>query len=102
MRPKNGYNNSVYVAEIDIPSSQRQKDSVIKECLAFLVEKDFIRLKHYESTTKSPEYMPTQLGSACFVSSLSPDDGIRVYKELEKARKRFVLENDLHVIYQAS
>ena len=72
----------------------------ITDCLKFLVDNEFIRLKVYESEGKASEYMPTQLGSACLASSLSPDEGIIVLKELEKARRCFVLENELHVIYQ--
>ena len=33
-------------------------------------------------------------------SSLSPDEGLKVFEELQKARKCFVLENELHIIYQ--
>ena len=42
----------------------------------------------------------TQLGLACLASSLSPDEGLTVFKELQKARQCFVLENELHIIYQ--
>ena len=40
------------------------------------------------------------LGLACLASSLSPDEGLKVFEELQKARKCFVLENELHIIYQ--
>ena len=42
----------------------------------------------------------SQLGLACLASSLSPDEGLTVFKELQKARQCFVLENELHIIYQ--
>ena len=45
-------------------------------------------------------YVPTQLGLGCLASSLSPDEALIVFKELQKARKCFVLENELHIIYQ--
>ena len=45
-------------------------------------------------------YIPTQLGLGCLASSLSPDEALIVFKELQKARKCFVLENELHIIYQ--
>ncbi len=45
-------------------------------------------------------YVATQLGLACLASSLSPDEGLKVFEELQKARKCFVLENELHIIYQ--
>ena len=34
-----------------------------------------------------------------FDVSQSPDESINVFKELQKARRCFVLENDLHIIY---
>lgn len=68
--------------------------------MEFLESNDFIRKKQFEEEDKPDEYMPTNLGSACLAASLSPDDGIIVYKELVKARECFVLENELHVIYQ--
>ena len=44
-------------------------------------------------------YIATQLGSAVLSSALSPDEGLAVFAELQKARRCFVLENELHVIY---
>lgn len=44
-------------------------------------------------------YAPTQLGSAVVASGLSPDEGLTVFTELQKARKCFVLENELHTVY---
>jgi len=78
----------------------QNKDEIVGECLKFLVDNDFIRLQQYETEGKSDEYMATQLGSACLASSLGPDEGITVYKELQKARRCFVLESELHVVYQ--
>ncbi|CAL8106804.1 unnamed protein product [Orchesella dallaii] len=86
----------------DLSSSQLHKDETIEECLKYLESQDFIRIKQYEQENRSDEYTPTQLGSACLAASLSPDDGIVVYRELLKARECFVLENELHVIYQVT
>ena len=44
----------------------------------------------------------TQLGSAVVASGLSPDEGLAVFIELQKARRCFVLENELHTIYLVS
>ena len=41
----------------------------------------------------------TQLGTAIVSSGLSPDEGLTVFLELQKARRSFVLENELHMIY---
>ena len=43
--------------------------------------------------------MATRLGLACLAASLGPDESLVVFKELSKARKMFVLENELHIIY---
>jgi len=90
--------------ESDVSGTEPQNanSEMITKCLEFLERNDFIRIKEYESEGKSPEYMTTQLGSACLASSLSPDEGIIVFKELQKARRCFVLENELHVIYQVT
>ena len=45
------------------------------------------------------KYQPTQLGSAVLASSMSPDEGLAVFAELQKARQCFVLANELHIIY---
>jgi len=47
-------------------------------------------------------YVPTQLGMATLASALSPDEALVVFAEVQKARKCFVLESELHVIYQVS
>jgi len=83
---------------LEISASRQSFTDMIKERLKYLKENEFIKLHTVDG--KEDEYMPTQLGSACLTSSLSPDEGIIVFKELQKARKCFVLENDLHVIYQ--
>ena len=70
-----------------------QLDTVsISDCVQFLLEAHFIKLQ--DST-----YAATRLGLACLASSLAPDEGLAVYAELSKARRQFVLENELHIIY---
>ena len=53
-----------------------------------------------DSSQENTKYIPTQLGLGCLASSLSPDEALTVFTELQKARKCFVLENELHIIYQ--
>ena len=70
-----------------------QLDTVsISDCVQFLLDAHFIKLQ--DST-----YAATRLGLACLASSLAPDEGLAVYAELSKARRQFVLENELHIIY---
>ena len=42
----------------------------------------------------------TQLGIATVASGLGPDDSLVVFRELQAAQRGFVLENELHIIYQ--
>ena len=45
-------------------------------------------------------YCPTHLGSATLSSSLSPPEALSIFADLQRAMKGFVLENDLHILYQ--
>ncbi len=44
-------------------------------------------------------YHATQFGEAVVASSLDPEDGIFIHKELQRALKAFVMDGDLHVLY---
>lgn len=46
------------------------------------------------------KYCPTHLGSATLSSSLSPPEALGIFADLQRAMKGFVLENDLHILYQ--
>ena len=41
----------------------------------------------------------TLLGKAIVASSLDPDDGIFIHSELKKALEAFVMDGDMHVLY---
>ena len=77
--------------------------------LTFLLQNDFIstRVKSApsipgDSAADIEELYPTQLGAAAIASALSPDEALVVFRELRKARRNFVLENELHTIYLVS
>nr|XP_053647287.1 DNA polymerase theta-like [Cherax quadricarinatus] len=80
----------------DEDSKPNSQNSVVS-CIAFLEENEFIRLQEVEGTVR---YIGTQLGCAVLASGLSPDEGLHVFSELYRARQCFVLENELHIIYQ--
>ena len=44
-------------------------------------------------------YLASQLGGAVLASALSPDEGLTVFAEMQQARRCFVLESDLHLVY---
>lgn len=59
---------------------------------------EFIRITKSENDGEL--LTPTQLGTAVFASSMNPDDSLTILCDLNKARKQFVLENELHMVYQ--
>lgn len=75
------------------------KEGPMHDCIQFLIDNEFI---HHQGDGDVGHYAPTQLGRAVLASSLSPDEGLCVLQELQQARKSFVLENDLHLIYQVT
>ncbi|KAK3953105.1 hypothetical protein QBC32DRAFT_388704 [Pseudoneurospora amorphoporcata] len=48
---------------------------------------------------ETASYSATKLGGAIVASSLDPDDGVFIHKELERALKGFVMDGDMHVLY---
>ncbi|XP_037904628.1 DNA polymerase theta [Hermetia illucens] len=75
----------------------KEKDP-LNDSLQFLIEYEFIRLQMNEET-KEMNYVPTRLGMACLSSSLPPNDGLLLFSELQKSRRCFVLETELHAVY---
>ncbi|OQR69619.1 DNA polymerase theta-like [Tropilaelaps mercedesae] len=69
-------------------------------CIEFLVKNDFIQVLPEESGVRA--VTPTKLAQAVLASSLSPDQALLVLRELRKCRENFVLENDLHIIYEVT
>lgn len=68
---------------------------------------EWLNTNHFIDTVKINEnnqefecYKPSQLAYAVVSSSMSPDEGLVIFSELQKALQCFVLENELHIIYQ--
>ncbi|TMW41572.1 hypothetical protein DOY81_013349, partial [Sarcophaga bullata] len=70
----------------------------IGNALDFLIEYEFIRLQNNEETQEQ-YYVATRLGQACLASSMPPTDGLILFAELQKSRRCFVLESELHAVY---
>lgn len=81
-----------------LAASESELENPIKICVDFLHNNELIRLQHTEDNLI--QYLPTPLGTACLAASISPDDGLHLFKELQKARQCFVLETELHLVYQ--
>lgn len=82
--------------------SNRVDDSY-ENYLKWLNVNQFIDVVKESSTHNDADdtvYKPTQLAYAVVQSSMSPDEGLVIFGELQKALQCFVLENELHIIYQ--
>ncbi|KAI0008525.1 P-loop containing nucleoside triphosphate hydrolase protein [Xylariaceae sp. FL0662B] len=44
-------------------------------------------------------YSATQLGKAVVASSLEPEDGAFIYREMQRALRAFVMDGEMHVLY---
>ncbi|KAJ8059357.1 hypothetical protein OCU04_012312 [Sclerotinia nivalis] len=75
--------------------------TIDQEELRSMVEmtlKDLLENKLVEQT-QSSSYEATRLGQAVVASSLAPEDGLFVHKELRKSLEAFVLDGEMHVLY---
>ena len=73
----------------------------VDKCLESLIADEFILRTQSEEGSSSYDLLtPTQLGNAVFASSMNPDESLTILCDLNKARKQFVLENELHMVYQ--
>jgi DNA polymerase theta len=82
-------------------SSEVVTKPIIDEIIDYLVE---YKLIHSLTNTESQEkkISPTQLGKAVLASGISPEEGLFIMDELNKANKRMCLSNDLHLLYEVT
>ncbi|XP_018911149.2 DNA polymerase theta isoform X3 [Bemisia tabaci] len=86
---------TLLAASLDNGFSNESLLDPITSSLQYLETNEFIKSAE-ESLT------PTLLANACLSASLPPDQGIKLLKELHRARQCFVLDTELHVIYQVT
>ena len=97
------------------PSKKDVTKTLLQSTIDFLLKNDFINIRQGKApnseaqsneppppSRESDQYFATQLGMATVASALSPDEALVVFSELRKARRNFVLENELHIIYLVS
>ncbi|KAL1252970.1 hypothetical protein QQF64_017663 [Cirrhinus molitorella] len=77
--------------------SEARNKGAIEACIEWLMDNEFIHIQKEEEVER---YCPTHLGSATLSSSLSPPEALGIFADLQRAMKGFVLENDLHILYQ--
>ncbi|XP_071219359.1 LOW QUALITY PROTEIN: DNA polymerase theta [Salvelinus alpinus] len=89
------------------------QEGAIEACVEWLIENEFISIQR-EGNERGrggegderggaggqERYCPTHLGSATLSSSLSPAEALGIFSDLQRAMKSFVLDNDLHTLYQ--
>lgn len=68
-------------------------NETVEASLSDLQARGFISVDQYSN------FQTTQLGSAIVTSSLDPDDGIFIHKELKKALQAFVMDGEMHILY---
>ncbi|XP_018400080.1 PREDICTED: DNA polymerase theta [Cyphomyrmex costatus] len=66
------------------------------EAIKFLLDNEFLLL---QTTARESRWVATPLGKACLAASIPPREGLFLFEELQKARRCFVLDTELHVIY---
>uniref|UniRef100_A0A6Q2ZFJ9 DNA-directed DNA polymerase n=1 Tax=Esox lucius TaxID=8010 RepID=A0A6Q2ZFJ9_ESOLU len=77
-------------------------EGAIEACVEWLIENEDGegKEKGRKRDAGGERYCPTNLGSATLGSSLSPPEALGIFSDLQRAMKGFVLENDLHTLYQ--
>ena len=68
-------------------------DSMVQQALEELLDSGYVRLDS-EGT-----YGATLLGQAVVASSLTPDDGLFVHAEFQRAMQAFVMDGEMHIFY---
>ncbi|XP_062391805.1 DNA polymerase theta [Sardina pilchardus] len=81
-------------------SAKDKSRGAIEACIEWLMDNEFIHIQNDKDGEADSQYCPTHLGSATLSSSLSPPEALGIFADLQRAMKGFVLENDLHILYQ--
>ncbi len=86
--------------------TNRSEPGVSEEYLNWLKKNEFISIVEVKKEGDEIDgslvecCKPTQLGYAVVAAAMSPDEGLLIFGELQKALQCFVLSNELHIIYQ--
>ncbi|KAI0400331.1 P-loop containing nucleoside triphosphate hydrolase protein [Xylaria palmicola] len=65
----------------------------VESSLRDLLDMGFIQCDSFDS------YVATQLGKAVVASSLEPEDGAFVHREMQRALQAFVMDGEMHILY---
>ncbi|EGZ77129.1 P-loop containing nucleoside triphosphate hydrolase protein [Neurospora tetrasperma FGSC 2509] len=86
------------LAEKETEEWEDQIRGYIEIGLEKLKEMGFITVT-VDERFETASYSTTKLGGAIVASSLDPEDGVFIHKELERALKGFVMDGEMHVLY---
>jgi len=75
--------------------TQEQTQTALKAALDFLLRHHFIE----PSAEVADVFFPSLLGTATFSSGLSPDEAVRLYRDLSQAQRGLSLHSPLHLCY---
>ena len=78
--------------EDDFSINQESLAEMVKMTLQELEDTSLIKRNYYDLEA-------TLLGQAIVASSLTPEDGLFVHKELSKALQAFIMDGEMHVLY---
>ncbi|XP_043519915.1 DNA polymerase theta [Frieseomelitta varia] len=77
-------------------SDEFDSEDFWNKAVKFLVDNEFLLL---QKTEEGHRWVATAFGKACLAASIPPREGLLLLEELQKARRCFVLDTELHVIY---
>ncbi|KOX75679.1 DNA polymerase theta [Melipona quadrifasciata] len=77
-------------------SDEFDSEDLWNKAVKFLVDNEFLLL---QKTEEGHRWVATAFGKACLAASIPPREGLVLLEELQKARRCFVLDTELHVIY---
>ncbi|PHH83632.1 hypothetical protein CDD82_6078 [Ophiocordyceps australis] len=69
----------------------------VKECTQS--SSDEVQRMGLATCDSSGHWTATQLGKAIVASSIDPDDGVFVHRELTKALRAFAMDGEMHILY---
>ncbi len=67
---------------------------MVEKAMSDLLAKALIQQSQFEGC-----FEPTKLGTAVVASGLSPEDGVFVHSELQRALESFVMDGEMHIFY---
>jgi DNA polymerase theta len=78
---------------LHLSSETEPVQDYVESSLKELLKMGFIQCDNFDY------YVATQLGKAVVASSLDPEDGAFVHREMQRALQAFVMDGEMHILY---